>query len=190
MYGLAGSMTTRSTGLSSSAAGIVDQIRVQRIVAGDQHDQRTLAAPARAAGLLPEGRNRPGKTGEHHRVQPGNVDTQLQRVGGGQAAQSALGQGTLQRVAVLGEIAGPVGRHGVRQLRSNVVQPRLGAQRGQFGSAPGTHEGQGLRSLGDQVGHHPRRLRAGGTAHRGTVLAGDVGAQRGLPQRHGAGPLR
>ena len=71
---------------------MVHQVGVQRIVAGDHHDQRALPAAARAAGLLPERRDGAGKARQHHRVQARDVDTELQRVGGGQAAQFAFGQ--------------------------------------------------------------------------------------------------
>ena len=183
-------MTTRSTGLLQQRGGVVDQVGVQRVVAGDQHDQRALAPPARPAGLLPERGDRSGEPGEHHRVQAGDVDTQLQRVGGGQAAQSPLGQGALQRGAVLGEVTGPIRRHRLGQRWCDVVQPRPCGQRSEFRTTPRPDERQGLRSLGDQVGHHACRLRTGGAAHGRAVLPGQIGPQRGLPQRHRPRPLR
>ena len=148
---------------------MVDQIGVQRIVAGDQHHQRTLAAPARAAGLLPERRDRPGKTGEHHRVQPGDVDAQLQRVGGGQAAQPALGQGTLQRAAVLGEITGPVRRHrcATAPERCRPAAPGRPARSVRQRAANARTSGSALpRRSGRPSPAPPRRRRNGAPAHR------------------------
>lgn len=116
--------------------GMVDQIRVQRIVTGNQHHQRALAAPARPARLLPERGHRPGKTSQHHRIQSGDINAQLQSVGGSQPAQLALGQGLVQRATVLGKITGPIRRHRVRQFRGNVDQSRPGTQCSQFRRAP------------------------------------------------------
>jgi hypothetical protein len=65
---------------------MVNQVGVQRVVACDQHDQRTLAASPRASGLLPEGRDGARKTRQHHRVETGDVDTELQRIRRRQAA--------------------------------------------------------------------------------------------------------
>lgn len=160
--------------------GMVDQIRVQRIVTGNQHHQRALAAPARPARLLPERGHRPGKTSQHHRIQSGDINAQLQSVGGSQPAQLALGQGLVQRATVLGKITGPIRRHRVRQFRGNVDQSRPGTQCSQFRRAPRSDERQGLRSLDDQVGHHPGRLGTGGASHRGAVLADHIRPQRGL----------
>ena len=105
---------------------MVHQVGVQRVVAGDQHDQRALAAPARAAGLLPERRHGARKAGQHHRVQTRDVDAQFQRVGGGQPAQFAVGQRAFQRAPVLGEITGPVGGHPCRRapVRSSSSRAR------------------------------------------------------------------
>lgn len=125
---------------------MVDQIRVQRIVTGNQHHQRALAAPARPARLLPERGHRPGKTSQHHRIQSGDINAQLQSVGGSQPAQLALGQGLVQRATVLGKITGPIRRHRVRQFRGNVDQSRPGTQCSQFRRAPRSDERQGLRS--------------------------------------------
>ena len=91
--------------------GMVHQIGVERIVTGDQHHQRALAATARSAGLLPERGNGSGETSQQHGVEPGDVDAEFQRVRGGQPAQFAVGQRILQRAAVLGEVTGAVGGH-------------------------------------------------------------------------------
>ena len=45
-------------GLVQQCSGVVHQICVQRIVTGDQHHQRALAAAPRPPGLLPERRDR------------------------------------------------------------------------------------------------------------------------------------
>ena len=67
---------------------VVNEVGVQRVVPGHQHHQCTLAASAAAPGLLPERRDRPRKPGQHHGIQSGDVDAQLQGVGGGQPRNS------------------------------------------------------------------------------------------------------
>ena len=169
---------------------MVDQIGVQWVVARDQQNQRALPAPAGPSGLLPERRHGAGEAGKHDGVQPRDVDTEFEGVGTGQAAQIALGQCAFQRAPVLGEVTGAIGRHPARQLGRDVLQPRAGTQRGEFGAAAGPDERQRAGAFGDQVGHHPCRLGAGGTPYRCAVFADQVGAQRGLPQRDGARTLR
>jgi len=61
---------------------VVDQVGVHRLVAGHQYRHRALPASARAPGLLPKRRHRARKPRHHHRVQPADVDAQLQRIRG------------------------------------------------------------------------------------------------------------
>ena len=64
--------------------GMVHQVGVQRVVPGDEHHQRPpsgVRAAARPPGLLPHRGQRAGIAGEHGRVQPGDVDAELERVG-------------------------------------------------------------------------------------------------------------
>ena len=67
--------------LAEQRLGVVDEVGVQRVVAGDQHRQGALPGPAGPAGLLPQRRPGAGPAGEQHRVQPGDVDAELERVG-------------------------------------------------------------------------------------------------------------
>ena len=111
---------------------MMDKVGVQRVVAGDQHHQRPLTSSAATARLLPERGDRPGESGQQHGIQSSDVDSQFQRVGGGQAAQLAVGQGSLEYATVLGEIAGAVGSNGPPEVGRDCVQPRLGGQGSQF----------------------------------------------------------
>ena len=176
--------------LVQQRGGIVHQIGIQRVVSGDQHHQRALTTSPGSAGLLPERRHRSGEAGQHDRVEPGDVDAKLQRIGGGQAPQLAVEQRPLECVAVLGQIARTIGRHRLGQLRSDVLQSRTRCQRGQFGAAPRSDKRQGARPFGDQVGHHTGRLATGGPPYRGAIFTREVGAQGRLPQRHRPGALR
>ena len=53
---------------------------VQRVVAGDEDDERLLLRPPRPAGLLPQRGERARVAGEHDGVEPGDVDAELQGV--------------------------------------------------------------------------------------------------------------
>jgi hypothetical protein len=160
---------------------MVHQVGVQRVVACDHHDQRALAAATRAAGLLPERRDGPREARQHHRVQAGDVDAELQGIGGGKPAQFAFGQGPFELAAVLGQIPGSVGGHPLGQIGRDILQPGARTQCRQLGAPAGPDERQRPRALGDQVGHHPGRFGAGGTSYRSAVFADDVLAQGRLP---------
>ena len=90
-------------------ARVVGEVVVQRVVAGDEDDQRLLLRAPGAAGLLPQRRQRARVAGEHDRVQPGDVDAELQGVGGGDAQQLAGRQRPLQLAPLLGQVAAAVG---------------------------------------------------------------------------------
>ena len=90
---------------------------------------RTSASSAGAAGparLLPQRGQGARVAGEQHRVQPGHVDAELQRVGGGQAEQRAVEQRLLQGAPLLAQVAGPVGGHPVAELGHRLVQRPAG----------------------------------------------------------------
>ena len=85
-------------------------------------------AELRAPGLLPERRARAREPGQHHRVEPGDVHTELQGVRRGDAQQLPRGQGRLQGAALLGQVAAPVGLDPGGQLRRDVGDLPPGAQ--------------------------------------------------------------
>jgi hypothetical protein len=68
---------------------MVGQVVVQGVVAGHEHDQRLRLRPPGPAGLLPERGERAGVAGEHDGVETGDVDAELERVGGGHAQEVA-----------------------------------------------------------------------------------------------------
>src|SRR5262249_31593188 len=85
-----------------------DQVGVQRVVAGHQGAGGGPAGPARAAGLLPHGGEGARVTAHDHGVQAGQVDSQLEGVGRGQAQECAVQEVLLQGAAVLAQVAGAV----------------------------------------------------------------------------------
>ena len=132
---------------------MVEQVRVQRVVAGHQHHQRVALAAARPAGLLPERLERPRETGDHHGIQAGDVDPQLQGIGGRHPRQFTIPQPRLKLTAVTGQVAGPVARH-----PASGFDTFGGPQRDQFGLAAAGHEGDHLLTVVHQPGQQFGRL--------------------------------
>ena len=167
--------------------GVVDQVGVHRLVAGHQHRHRALPAPARAPGLLPKRRHRARKPRHHHRVQPADVDAQLQRVRGRHPQQLTGVQAALQLAAVLRQIPRPVGCDALGHIRpARRRQVLLGAHRHRFRGAPGPHERQRPRALQQQLRGHRSGLRGGGVAYRRATFAFRPFDEAGLPQHDGA----
>ena len=77
---------------AKEVVGVGDDVLVQRAGGGDQDRQRHAGAAAGAAGLLPRAGDGAGKAGQHRRIQPADVDAQLQRVGGDDGLHAAVAQ--------------------------------------------------------------------------------------------------
>ena len=167
---------------------VVGEVVVQRVVPGDEDDQRLLLRPARAAGLLPQRGERPRVAGQHHRVQPGDVDAELEGVGRRDAQQVTGRQRPLQLPPFLGQVAAAVGVHPADEVvAAAVVQQPPGLLGHRLRAAPRPDERQGAGAALDQVGQQRRRVGGGRAAQRCPVLAGALG-QRRLPERErGAG---
>jgi hypothetical protein len=161
--------------------GVVHQIGVQRVVAGDEHGQRALPLPAGAARLLPQGGAGAGVAGEQDGVEPGDVHAEFQRRGGRQPQQLPGVQGALQVPAFLGQVAAPVGGHAAGQVAVGGGQPLLGDHGDQFGGGPGADEGDRADMGSGQIGEQFGGLGGGGAAHGGAAFAAGLG-QRRLPQ--------
>lgn len=162
--------------------GVVDEVGVQRVVAGHEHRERALPGAARPPGLLPQGRPGPRVSGDDHGIQTGDVHAEFERGGGGQAEQLPAVQGAFQGTAFLGQISAPVGGDPAGQRTVHLREPLLRDQGDQFGAAPGADEGDGAYALDGEVGEQIRGLGGGGPADRGALLAVEFG-QRRLPQR-------
>ncbi len=127
----------------------------------------------------------PGQPGHQDRVQPGHVDAELQRGGGGQAGDLAGPQRFFQRPPLLRQVAGPVGGDSLGQVsRACLGQLAPGRLRHRLGAAPGPDERQRRHVAADQVGQQLGGLGGGGPPDRGAGLAARTGERR-LPQREG-----
>ncbi len=115
--------------LAEQGLGVVDEVGVERVVARDQHAERVAAAASGPAHLLPEGRAGAGEAGEQHGVEPGDVDAELERVGGGQPGEPA------RRAAPPRARAAP--RAGSRRGRPRPGRPGTGRPRRAVGARSG-----------------------------------------------------
>ena len=124
----------------------------------------------------------PGPARHEHRVEAADVDAELEGVGRRDPAQVAGREALLERAALLGQVARAVGRDCAGELGVDLLERVPGEERDDLGAAPRADEGQGAHALIDQVGQQVGRLGRGGAAHRGALLAVQVGERR-LPQR-------
>ena len=151
---------------------VVNEIRVERIVAGDEHRGGPPPGPAGAPDLLPHRRDRARPAGDDDRVQSGDVDAELERVRRRQPEDLAGAQLGLQRPPVFGEVPGAVRRDPARQLRRGLGQraPCTGGDdlRGQ----PRADERERARSLDGEVGEEVSRFAQGAATRRRVVRAG------------------
>ena len=84
-----GRVEDRGLGGGEDRLGVVHQVGVQRVVGGDEDGESAAAGTSGPARLLPQRDARARPSGDEDRVQPGDVDAQLQGVGSGQGAQPA-----------------------------------------------------------------------------------------------------
>ena len=125
-----------------------------------------------------------------HRVEPADVDAELEGVGGREPDELAAAQRVLERAALLGQVAAAVGRDlpGQRRVDLGRAAPRRVIA---TCSTPRRERTKAsVRTpVDDQVGQQVGGLRGRGAAYRGAVLAG-AGGQRRLPQRQREPPAR
>ena len=184
---------------------VIQQVRVQGVGPGDQDHVGRSATPSGATGLLPEGGSAARVAAQHHGVEPGEVDPELQGVGRRHPADGAVRQPAFDQSAVVREVASPVRQHAARLCPRRARADRgLGRPRHLLGQPPGRHEGEHLLAGSDPGGH---QLRGGGlrcevrtgeadpyrTADRAVVIDqpqvvdGDPGQRRRRLDRPGGG---
>ena len=92
---------------------------VELVVTGNEHGGGPAVGSPRAPGLLPHGCQRAREAVEHDGVEAADVDSQLERVGGRNAEESAARELELERASLRREVAGPV--------RSDTREPSPGS---------------------------------------------------------------
>ena len=83
---------------------LAHEVLVERVLRGDE-DGEPVAAPAGAAPLLAQARDRPGKADRDRAVEQADVDAELERVGRGDAEQLALDEPALDVAPLLRRVA-------------------------------------------------------------------------------------
>ena len=180
--GVGGVEDRRLHRLAEESLGVVDEVGVERVVAGDQHPQGVLGAAAGTTQLLPQAGAGAGEPGHQHRVETAHVDAELEGVGGGQPQQLAAAQRLLEGAPLLGQVAAAVGGHAPCQRRVDLGEQRGGGEGDVLDPAPGAHEGKGADAVEHQVGQQVGGLGGRRAPGGGTVLAGEAGERR-LPER-------
>ena len=112
---LSGARIAASTGRSSSRAGLRHEVLVERVGAGHQHAEPAPGA-AGATPALAQARHRAREADDDRAVQHADVDAELQGARGDDRQQVAVGQAALELAALLGGVAGAVGRDAVAQV--------------------------------------------------------------------------
>src|SRR3954447_1837080 len=122
---------------------------VEGILACDVQGE-ALASPPGSPPHLTQARDRPGEGDADGRVQLADIDTQLERVRRDNRQQLAGHQASLDLAALLGRVAGPVGRNPLRQLRTaQLLEPYAGEPLDQLNPASAPQEADRPHSLAD-----------------------------------------
>ena len=157
---------------------------VELVVAGDQHRGGPPGAAPGAPDLLAHRRERAGEAVEHDRVERADVDAQLERARGDDAAERPVGEPGLELAALLGEVAGAVrrdvGRGSRRAARPRAtMRARLRGHELRAASAAGERER--LVTVLHEAREQHRGLDVGRRARAGVLVE-----QRSLPHREAA----
>ena len=149
--------------------GVVHQVGVQRVVGGDEDGQAASPGASGPARLLPQRDARARPAGDEDRVQSGDVDAQLQGVGGGQGPQPARAQVGLQGSALLGQVAAAVGRHRADELGQGEPQRVAGPLGHDLRRAARAHEHQRPGAHAQQIHEQLGGLDDGAASRRGVL---------------------
>ena len=154
--------------------GLAHEVLVERVLRGDEH-REPVAAPARAAPLLAQARDRAREADGDRAVEQADVDAELERVGRRDAEQLALDEAPLDVASLLRRVAGAVRREPLRRLRVDAVGRhavdelgRLAALREADRAQVALHErwpaGARRRRARSRAGRARRRAARGSTA--------------------------
>ncbi len=96
--------------------GVSHQPLIELIGSGHEHGQRALRGAPRPSRLLAKRSDRSGETVDHARVEPADVDAELEGARGDDAGKTAVEQLGLDLPALGREVAASVGTHLVREV--------------------------------------------------------------------------
>ena len=154
---------------------------VELVVARDEDRRGTAAGAPGAPCLLPHRRECAREPVQHDRVEPADVDAELERVGGGDPEQPPARQLELERAALLREIARAVRANALRELGRDPAETAARVLRDHLRAAPAAGERERLVVRAHEAGEELGRLDVGG-ATRARVRV----EQRALPAREHA----
>ena len=172
----------RLDGRAEDRRRVMHEIRVERVVAGDQDRERVVAGPTCPSGLLPQGCAGAWPAAQQHGVEPGDVDAELERVGRGDPHQPPVAQLRLELAPLLGQVARPVRRHARGEVGLHLGERVARGHRDGLGATARADERQRAHALDHEIGEQHRGLGRRRTPGGRVVLAAVVGERR-LPQR-------
>ena len=155
--------------LSGERLGVLNEVRIEWVFAGNERRECRGCAPTRSPELLPQRRARPGPSSSNDHIHAGNVDAEFECVGGGERANAARAQAVFECSPLLGEESAPICRDGVRPRGSGCILGVLltHERRDVLDGAPAAQKCQDLASLV----HRGRGQRCGVPCRgRGTVV--------------------
>src|SRR4029078_4806080 len=100
---------------------------VERVLVWGE-DGEALASPSRAAPLLAQAGHCPGEADRDCTVQEPDVDSELERVGGGDAEQVAFDEASLDVAPLRRRVAGSIRGEANRQVGSDALGREAGAE--------------------------------------------------------------
>ena len=194
--------------LAENVLRVAHQVRVQRVIGGDEHGRARRARATRASDLLAQGRARARPADRDRRVQPRGVQAHLQRRRRGERPHSSRADRLLERPALLGQVAaairahpacvrGTTRREAVSHLSGHGLGPRARAHEGEEARPLLDESGGQVGGLDPGAAAHDRDLEGGRTRRRVEGLQegrnidlGLVGHDRALPQDQLVGARR
>ncbi len=161
--------------------GMVDEVAVERVGAGDQQ-REALAAPPGAPPLLAQARDGAGESDGERAVEQADVHAELERLGRHHAQQPPRDQIALDAPPLLGRVARAIRR----QTLGHVVAPRRDETlareaEDELARLAALDEADGAQSARGQGGQE-----TGGLAQRRATRPLRLVEQRRVPERHAA----
>ena len=133
----------------------------------DEHYQRALLRAPRPPGLLPRTCDGSRIAGDDARIEPADVDAQLQRARRRHAEQPSFGEIAFERAPLFGEVAGAVRSDTVGKVPAFVGEQVARVLCDELGALPRPRERDRAHVLARQTGEESGGLRPGAVTDLG-----------------------
>ena len=169
--------------------GVLDEELLQGVVAGDEDPQALALAPAGPAPLLPEAGHGPRVAHGDGGVEGADVDAQLERAGADHGQELAAEQHALDAPALLGRVAGAIGRQLLGQTGVGLLEPVDRLLVDELGAAAGLGEADGADPVTDEFAQQFGGLAVGAAPeiqlflHQGRLPEHDLAGARPARRR-------